>query len=76
MIVFVALAAHYPALINQKHAHLQHDSAMVTHTAALIKAKIKALPEIVFIPDPAPPLYNNMFRSLTHFVRAAGPSIL
>ena len=74
--VYVALAAHYPALINQKHAHLQHGNAPVAHTTALIKAKIKTLPEIVYIPDPAPPLYNNMFRSLTHFVRAEGPSIL
>ena len=38
-------ASRYPAaLINRKHALLQHDNDSSAHTAALIKAKIKELP--------------------------------
>ena len=46
------VAGHYPAaLINRKHATLlQHNNAPAAHTAALIKAKIKELPAIEFLP--------------------------
>ena len=78
--VYAALAARrYPAaLINRKHALLQHDNAPAAHTAALIKAKIKELPPgIEFLPHPAyagpdlaPPSDDyHLFRSMAHFLR-------
>ena len=77
--VYTALEArrYSAALINGKHAHLQHDNAPVAHTAALIKAKMKKLLAIEFLthsaydgPDLAPPFDDyHLFRSMAHFLR-------
>ena len=73
---YASLATLYPALINQKHALLQHDNAPAAHTAAaLIKAQIKELPGIEFLPHPeysgpdlALPSDYNLFRSMANFI--------
>ena len=76
--VCAALAAHrYPgALFNRKHALLQHGTAPAANTAAaLIKAKIKELSRIDFLPHP---VYTgldlalsdfHLFCSMAHFLR-------
>ena len=76
--VYAALAARYhPAVINRKHALLQHDNAPAhTHIAALIKAKIKQLSTgLEFLPHPAyagsdlaPPSDCHLFRYMAHFL--------